>query len=93
MRSKKGVEISINAIIVAVIALLVLVVLAIIFTGKLGSFSTQAAACATKGGICSHECGTDNYPLAKNFHTVDPTTTCPLSGAGEAQSCCLAITK
>lgn len=93
MRSKKGVEISINAIIVAVIALLVLVVLAIIFTGRLGGFSQQAAACATKGGLCAPECGSDNYPAAKLFPTRDPTTVCPQSSQGEAQSCCLAISK
>ena len=92
--NKKGVEVSINAIIIAIIALLVLVVLAIIFTGKLGSFSQQSAQCATKGGLCAPvgNCGAAETKYAK-FGLQDATTVCPDASDGSRQVCCLPISK
>ncbi len=50
--SKKGQSISINTIIVAAIALAVLVVLFVIFTGRLGIFSTGVSQTTT----CENGC-------------------------------------
>ena len=93
-RNKKAIEISITAIIVAVMALLVLVVLSLVFTGKIGIVSKQVAECTTKGGKCflanpgcgSIDIGSQNHP------TMDPTTKCPDIG-GESAVCCLPIPK
>jgi len=55
MKNKKGAELSVNVIIVAVIALLVLVVLFAIFTGRMGIFSKGIAsteACEARKGKC-----------------------------------------
>ena len=72
--NKKGVDISVNVIIVAAIALAVLVVLFAIFTGRLGSFSrgiSETDTCAQKCSSLdlafreaapeSRNCGDDLY--------------------------------
>ena len=58
MESKKGVELSINVIIIAIIALVVLVVLLAIFTGRMGIFSKYiSGSCVDDhGGTCKKEC-------------------------------------
>jgi hypothetical protein len=50
MMRKRGVEISLNTIIVAAIALLVLIVLIIIFTGQSGKFNRGMLDCKSRGG-------------------------------------------
>ena len=91
LRNKKGIELSITAIIIAVLSLLVLVVLAIIFTGRTGIFAKQVAECATKGGHCYTACG-DETIGSQNYATADPTTKCADIG-GEPALCCLAVSK
>ena len=57
IKSRKGVELSINVIIIALIALVVLVVLFAIFTGRMGFFSNYLSGkCAGHGGECSSDC-------------------------------------
>ncbi len=54
--NKKGVEMSLQVIIVAVLALIVLVVLIVIFTGKttfLANQTTGLTACESRGGKCT----------------------------------------
>lgn len=71
MKGKKGVDISVNVIIVAALALIVLVVLFAIFTGRLGGFSLAVQSCADKSGTCmasnsegtSANCGSDSTVL------------------------------
>ncbi len=53
--NKKGAELSLNVIIVAVIVLIVLVVLVVIFSGRLGIFGRTTASCETQGGFCTEE--------------------------------------
>ena len=48
--TKKAVELSMNAIIIAAIALIVLVVLVVIFTGQGSRFSRGVVDCEAKGG-------------------------------------------
>ena len=57
---KKGQELSLTVIIVAVIALVVLVVLIAIFTGKIGTFTQKTGTCRAAGGTCEaleKDCG------------------------------------
>ena len=53
---KKGQELSLTVIIIAVIALLVLVVLVAIFTGRINVFAQQTGDCVAVGGECSTSC-------------------------------------
>ncbi len=55
LKTKRGVELSMNAIIVGVMALIVLVVLAFVFTGKIraASEATQNAVREYQGEKCS----------------------------------------
>ncbi|HLD88766.1 MAG TPA: hypothetical protein VI894_01020 [Candidatus Nanoarchaeia archaeon] len=55
--NKRGVELSVNVIIIAIIALLVLVILVAIFTGRIAIFSGESAKCESQGGKCSFVCG------------------------------------
>ena len=50
--SKKAQGLSLHVIIIAALALVVLVVLIMIFTGRMGSFTTNLNSCETKGGNC-----------------------------------------
>jgi len=49
---RKGVELSVNVIIIAIIALVVLVVIFALLTGKLGVFSKGTSNCEDLGGKC-----------------------------------------
>lgn len=89
---KKGVELSMNVIIIAAIALLVLVVLSVIFLGRIGTFGEDVAACSTQGGRCAVECGDPDY-RTQDFPLANPTIDCPDTLAEESQYCCLPISK
>jgi hypothetical protein len=52
MNNKKGVELSMNLIIIAAIALLVLIIISILVL-KGGSNVNQGTGCEAKGGSCS----------------------------------------
>jgi hypothetical protein len=91
LRNKKGIELSITAIIIVVLSLLVLVVLAIIFTGRTGIFAKQVGECATTGGKCFTACGSEDVGSA-GYPTAQPTTKCADIG-GEPAVCCLAIAR
>jgi hypothetical protein len=87
---KKGVEISMNVLIVAAIGLLVLVVLSIIFLGRIGTFSKSTADCAVQGGKCAIECGSVDFGT-QNMPSANPTITCSAAATGEAQKCCIPV--
>ncbi|MEK6886668.1 MAG: hypothetical protein AABW88_02440 [Nanoarchaeota archaeon] len=53
MRSKRGVELALNIVVIAVIALLVLVIVVFIFGGKANIFSKGVSECTAIGGECS----------------------------------------
>lgn len=88
---KKGVEISMNVIIVAAIGLLVLVVLSVIFLGRIGTFGQKTGDCVVQGGTCAPVCGGDEGAL---YGTEDmkknPLLTCP-EVAGETEVCCIPV--
>jgi len=90
--NKKGQSISINTIIVAAIALAVLVVLFVIFTGRLGIFSTGVSQTTT----CENSCkalgmlngdASDKDECSRNSRTYIPGTYQEL-GANRV-CCCL----
>jgi len=67
MKSKKGAELSINVIIVAVIALVVLAVLIFIFSGRSQVFvKSVSMSCIEQGG----ECKPANAPCPENKYLV-----------------------
>ena len=91
--NKKGVEISMNVIIVAAIGLLVLVVLSVIFLGRIGGeegFAGQVGKCEVQGGKCAPECGNADYGTSA-FKTKNPLISCPDDTAGDKQVCCLPV--
>lgn len=89
--NKKGVEISMNVIIVAALGLLVLVVLSIIFLGRIGTFGQKSADCEVQGGKCAQACGSPDFQT-ENFAKRNPLLNCVNDAAGNKQVCCLPIT-
>lgn len=87
---KKGVEISMNVIIVAAIGLLVLVVLSVIFLGKVGGFGRQVSDCAVQGGKCATACGSADAGT-QNFQSQNPAIACPNTADSQPQVCCLPV--
>lgn len=88
--NKKGVELSMNVIIIAAIGLLVLLVLTFIFLGRVGTFGEKSGSCDIQGGMCAVKCGNADYGTENNAK-MNPLLTCPDSTAGEKQVCCLPI--
>ncbi|MBN2420805.1 hypothetical protein JXB27_00840 [Candidatus Woesearchaeota archaeon] len=87
--NKKGVEISMNVIIIAAIGLMVLVVLSAIFLGRIGVFSQSTADCSIQGGICAERCG-DIDVGSEDYLTPNPSIKCKLPD-GEPGVCCLKV--
>lgn len=90
--NKKGVEISMNVLIVAAIGLLVLVVLSVIFLGRIGTFGQKSGDCAVQGGKCvltSVGCGNVDEGTG-DYQKQNPLLDCPNLG-DEPQVCCLPI--
>ena len=56
MKHKKGMEMSLNTVIIAVIVLIVLIVMVIVFTSALGKANKGMNECANKDG---YKCGAD----------------------------------
>lgn len=61
---KKGVELSINFMIVAIIGLAILVVFFVAFTSNAGEFSKATQSCEVKGGKCVAEGECQNKKLS-----------------------------
>lgn len=87
--NKKGAEIALNVVIIAVISLVVIVLVIAIFTGKLNLLSVKSGDCAVQGGKCAANCGSADDGTA-DYGTENPSITCPPKG-DEAQRCCLKI--
>ena len=78
----KGMELSINIIVIAVIALLVLVVVIAIFAGQMGGFTTGVRDCTSKGGTCTDK----NSACPDGYTTFFGSGVCPTE-----QKCCVVI--
>ncbi len=76
--SKQAVEMSLQAIIIAVLVLIVLVVLVLIFTKGSGGFYTGVTSCGDRGGSCKSECeaGESAYALGLSGEGCDKNTKC-----------------
>lgn len=55
LKGKKGVELTINLIVVIALALIVLIVSLVVFSGKFSLFSTELSKCENIGGKCDTE--------------------------------------
>ncbi|HIH39235.1 TPA: hypothetical protein HA219_00715 [Candidatus Woesearchaeota archaeon] len=88
--NKKGVEISMNFIIVAAIGLLVLVIAAAVLFGKGAKPVAQISECATQGGLCAVKCNSADFGTEK-YQSVNPTISCPNSASDEKQICCIPL--
>ena len=73
-----GVEMSLQAIIIAVLVLVVLVVLILIFTKGSGGFYTGVTSCGDRGGECKSECDSTEsaYSLGLSGAGCDKDTKC-----------------
>jgi len=81
-KNKKGIELSVNVIIIAVIALLVLVVLFAVFTGRLTIFNIGIKDCAAKGGTCK----------AKGSCLSGQEIALPGTDCAKTEDCCIPLT-
>lgn len=70
MKDKKGIELSMNVIIIAALALLVLVVIAIIFMVRAGIFAGETTKCENNQGVCKSSC-TGASEIKKTLYWCD----------------------
>ena len=78
--NKKGAELSLNVIIVAVLVLIVLVVLIVIFSGRIGKFNEGTQACPGKCADDIAKCKLDVGYRLENCKGTDNnvgTVCCP----------------
>ncbi len=74
---KKGVELSMNVIIIAAIGLLVLVILAVLVINSSTKTQTGMKACNVLGGICKDSCG-DSKVLDGKCSSTTNTQCCEI---------------
>jgi len=87
MINKKAQGISLNVIVIAAIALLVMVVLILVFTGKIGNFTSNVDVCENKGGVCRESCDRANLETELRGAVCTSSSGQPDS----TQKCCLSI--
>jgi len=79
---KKGVELSMNVIIIAAIGLLVLVILAVLVINSSSKVPGATQSCAVQGGICQTGiCSNPDATVAAK-DCVSPKTCCKVIVAG-----------
>jgi competence protein ComGC len=76
---KKAQGLSLNTIIIAALVIMVLVILILVFTDRMGNFSSQAESCQAKGGACREKCNDDEMKAVGTL-----AGDCP-----EGQICCI----
>jgi len=87
MKSKKGVELTLNTVIIAVLALLVLLIVALIFTGSIKRFVPVIQGCEEKYGTDA-SCVDDKEACQSAGGRVDSFAECQ----DDAKVCCLFAT-
>jgi hypothetical protein len=87
IKSKKAQGISLTVIVVAAIALLVMVVLILVFTGKIGNFTSNVDVCENKGGVCQDTCNRANLETELSGATCKDSSGQP----DNTQKCCLKV--
>ena len=74
--NKKGIEMSMQTVVVAALALVILIVMIVIFSRQSGTFVKSVNACEEKGYSCSSSCDSDT----ERFFSA--------GGCGEGEVCC-----
>ncbi|MBI4449165.1 hypothetical protein HY641_04020 [Candidatus Woesearchaeota archaeon] len=83
-RTKRGQELALSTIIIAVLVLLILLVLGIILTRQTGKFSTGVSSCEARGGTCIEESAYTTCQIKA------PQYTCAeVEPAASSKKCCL----
>lgn len=75
---KRGVEMSLQMIVIAVILLLMAAIIIILVGGKLGVFKKSLEDCRSKGGECMSECNPGSFPSG----ACEDNTLCCVSSSG-----------
>ena len=85
VKNKKGVEMSLNVIIIAAIGLLILVILAVLIVTYVNKTRNGIEACSNKAGTCSTpgSCSGDNVISAGSGLKMD----CENRNDGKTQCC------
>ena len=93
---KKGAELPLNVIIIAILVMLVLVVVGVIFMGRLGFFSVQVSDCLSSPGV--HMCTTDSScqtdvdgNAITDFIKDTGGSSCKKTADEQVQYCCVKI--
>ncbi len=86
MKNKKGVEMSLNVIIIAAIGLLILLILAFLVVNYVGKTQKGLDSCTAKyAGICSSSCSADQTPIGNtdcSARTDGKTSCCKILSTG-----------
>ncbi len=82
--NKKGVELSMNVIIIAAIGLLVLVILAVLVINASGKAQSGTQACTVKGGLCQSgsTCSTGTQSVSGGICSAGQTCCSPFVAGG-----------
>ncbi|GIU69248.1 MAG: hypothetical protein KatS3mg002_0484 [Candidatus Woesearchaeota archaeon] len=78
---KKGVELSMNVIIIAAIGLLILLILAFLVVNYVGKTNEGLKSCSVAyGGICKEDCGQLGYATQEQTDCKQGTYCCKVVG-------------
>lgn len=88
LMNKKGIELSLNTIIIAIIVIIVLIVVVFIFVQRSNIFGKSIdATCSERGGRCAKSCSPDEYVLY-NIKGCTPEGT-PTTDEKQRGPCCI----
>lgn len=82
LNNKKGVQLTMQAIIIAVLVIVILIVMILIFSKSAQNFFLGTSDCTSRGGTCKSECSSDET----NHFAGNPS-------CDEGQICCVAKKK
>ncbi len=85
IKNKKGIELSVNTIIITILALVILGTLTYFLATRLGWFGVQTAKCP---GTCRSPCDPTLGQTALPGIWKDPTNSAVECGTGQALQCC-----
>jgi hypothetical protein len=74
--NKKGVELSMNLIIIAAIGLLILVILAVLVIGSANKTNEGMKSCSLQGGMCVNNCPGEQVPNSNGLCTSNTKPLC-----------------
>ena len=91
MLNKRGIELSLNLVIAAVMLLSVLIIVISLYSGGISTFSKKINECRAKGGFCASKSGFGNSCNSeKGYYEINAL--CPSEGdSSNFVVCCLPI--